>query len=90
MDLDVDAAAVARELGLTMARAGTVGTHPAYVAMVRELIVERLTPGAPRRALGVARPEPRPLPGRLLPAGPAGAAEAGARAASTIPALERG
>jgi ferrochelatase len=35
MDLDVDAAAVARELGVTMARAGTVGTHPAYVAMVR-------------------------------------------------------
>ncbi len=56
MDLDVDAAAVARELGLTMVRASTVGTHPAYVAMVRELIVERLTPGAPRRALGALGP----------------------------------
>lgn len=56
MDLDVDAASVARELGLTMVRAATVGTHPAYVSMVRELIVERMTPGAPRRALGSLGP----------------------------------
>ena len=49
LDLDVEAAAIARELGLDMARAATVGTHPAYVAMVRELVVERLTPDAPRR-----------------------------------------
>jgi protoporphyrin/coproporphyrin ferrochelatase len=56
LDLDVEAAAIARELGLKMARAATVGTHPAYVAMVRELIVERLTPGAPRRALGSLGP----------------------------------
>jgi ferrochelatase len=52
IDLDIEAAATARELDLTMVRAGTVGTHPAYIAMVRELIVERLTPDAPRRALG--------------------------------------
>jgi ferrochelatase len=77
MDLDVDAAAVARELGLTMARAGTVGTHPAYVAMVRELIVERLTPSAPRRALGARGPNhdrcPADccLPGRPGPLKPA-------------------
>jgi ferrochelatase len=56
MDLDVDAAAVARELGLKMVRAATVGTHAAYVAMVRELIVERLKPNAPRRALGSLGP----------------------------------
>ena len=56
MDLDIDAAAVAREIGLTMVRAGTVGTHPAYVAMVRELIVERLTPDAARRSLGTLGP----------------------------------
>jgi ferrochelatase len=56
LDLDVDAAAVARELGLTFARASTVGTHAAYVAMVRELIVERFTPEAPRRALGTLGP----------------------------------
>ena len=77
MDLDVDAAAVARERGLIMARAGTVGTHPAYVAMVRELIVERLTPAAPRRALGSRGPNhdrcPADccLPGRPGPLKPA-------------------
>ena len=56
----------------------TVGTHPAYVAMVRELIVERLTPDAPRRALGSLGPSHDLCAGRLLPAGPARAAEAGA------------
>ena len=77
MDLDVDAAAVARELDLTMVRAATVGTHPAYVAMVRELIVERLTPGAPRRALGALGPSHDRcapdccLPGRPGPSKPA-------------------
>ena len=77
MDLDVDAAAVAHELGLTMARAATVGTHPAYISMVRELIVERLTPGAPRRALGELGPSHDRcppdccLPGRSGPLKPA-------------------
>jgi ferrochelatase len=77
MDLDVDAAAVARELKLTMVRAGTVGTHPAYVRMVRELIVERLTPDAPRRALGALGPSHDRcpvdccLPGRPGPPKPA-------------------
>jgi ferrochelatase len=77
MDLDVDAASVARELGLSMARAGTVGTHPAYVSMVRELIVERLAPDAPRRALGALGPShdrcPADccLPGRPVPLKPA-------------------
>ena len=56
LDLDVEAAALARELGLTMLRAATVGTHPAYVAMVRDLIVERMTEGAPRKALGALGP----------------------------------
>jgi len=56
IDLDIDAAATARSLDLTMVRAATVGTHPAYVAMIRELIVERMTPGTPRRALGSLGP----------------------------------
>lgn len=56
IDLDMEAAAVARELLLTMVRAATVGTHPAYVSMVRELIVERVTADAPRRALGALGP----------------------------------
>jgi ferrochelatase len=51
-DLDVEARAVAEELGLRFARAGTAGTHPAFVAALRELVEERLSPQAPRRALG--------------------------------------
>jgi ferrochelatase len=56
LDLDIEAAAIARGIGLNMARAGTVGTHPAYVAMVRELVVERMTADGPRRALGSLGP----------------------------------
>ncbi|MFI6292103.1 ferrochelatase [Nonomuraea sp. NPDC050790] len=37
-DLDTEAVDVARELGLPMARAATVGTHPAFVRMVGELM----------------------------------------------------
>jgi ferrochelatase len=56
IDLDIDAAATARSLGIEMARAATVGTHPAYIGMIRELIVERLSPETPRRALGSLGP----------------------------------
>ncbi len=56
-DLDTEAQGLARELGLTLVRAATVGTHPAFVTMVRELVEERLDPQAPRRTLGAL---PRP------------------------------
>ena len=56
-DLDVEAAARARELGLGFTRADTVGVHPRFVGMIRELILER-TAGAPRRALGAEGPAP--------------------------------
>jgi ferrochelatase len=51
-DLDVEARTKAGELGLNMARAGTAGTHPDFVAGLRDLVVERMTPGAARPALG--------------------------------------
>ena len=51
-DLDVEAAATAAEVGLRFTRAGTVGTHPDFVAGVVELIRERLDPGHPRAFLG--------------------------------------
>jgi ferrochelatase len=51
-DLDVEAASVARKRGLNMKRAGTVGTHPAYVEMIRDLIVERVEGRSERPALG--------------------------------------
>jgi protoporphyrin/coproporphyrin ferrochelatase len=50
-DLDNEAAATARELGIGFARAATPGTHPAFVRMVAELVRER-TAGAPVRKLG--------------------------------------
>lgn len=40
-DLDTEAAATARELGLPFARAATAGTHPAFVAALVDLLVER-------------------------------------------------
>jgi ferrochelatase len=51
-DLDVEAREVAKEIGLNLVRALSVGTHPSFVAAVRELIEERLDPGLPRRAVG--------------------------------------
>jgi len=50
-DLDVEAAATAADLGLTVRRAGTVGTHPRFVQGIRELVLER-TAGTPALALG--------------------------------------
>jgi ferrochelatase len=37
-DLDTEARAVCEELGVKMVRAGTVGTHPAMIRMIAELI----------------------------------------------------
>jgi ferrochelatase len=54
-DLDVEAAGTAEQLGLPFARAASVGTDPRFVAMVRELVLERLE-DAPRRALGTRGP----------------------------------
>ncbi|HEU5485191.1 MAG TPA: ferrochelatase [Microlunatus sp.] len=40
-DLDTEAAATARELGLPFARAATAGTHPAFVSGLVDLLTER-------------------------------------------------
>jgi ferrochelatase len=50
-DLDIEARQLCNSLSLPMARAKTVGVHPRFIAMIRELILER-TDGAERRALG--------------------------------------
>jgi ferrochelatase len=57
-DLDTEARQLAAELGLNFIRAATVGTHPEFVGMIRELILERLDDAAPRRALGHFPPRP--------------------------------
>lgn len=55
-DLDTEARNICDELGIQMQRAATVGTHPRFIAMIRELIVERLEPGTARLALGERGP----------------------------------
>lgn len=40
-DLDTEAAALCRELGVNLSRASTVGVHPAFVSMLREMIAAR-------------------------------------------------
>lgn len=55
-DLDVEAQERAQALGLTMIRVPTVGTDPAFVGMIRELIEERLTANPERRFLGALGP----------------------------------
>jgi ferrochelatase len=50
-DLDNEAAETARHLGLGYARAGTPGTDPRFVTMIRELVLER-TAGVPKERLG--------------------------------------
>jgi ferrochelatase len=64
-DLDNEARQTAEELGLVFARAGTAGTHPAFVATVRELVQERRAGTPPRLGTNcpaaccyVARPAP--------------------------------
>lgn len=52
-DLDIEAAALCRELGINLARATTVGIHLAFVSMIRELILERME-GREERRLGRA------------------------------------
>jgi ferrochelatase len=50
-DLDTEAAALCRDLGVGFYRAATVGIHPAFVSMIRELILEQ-TEGREARFLG--------------------------------------
>ncbi len=51
-DLDEEAQNIARQIGLNMVRAATVGTHPRFVRMIRELAQERLGDHPVRPALG--------------------------------------
>lgn len=51
-DLDIEAKDLAVELGMTLVRASTVGTHPVFIRMIGELIQERTVHGAPVLAIG--------------------------------------
>jgi ferrochelatase len=51
-DLDVEARELADSLSLPMVRAKTVGVHPEFVGMIRELVLERMDAALPRLAAG--------------------------------------
>ena len=55
-DLDTEARQHCEAMGLNMIRAATVGTHPSFIRMIRELIVERMDTEATRRSLGISGP----------------------------------
>jgi ferrochelatase len=55
-DLDTEARHVADSLGLNMVRASTAGSHPRFIGMIRQLILERIDPAAARLSLGADGP----------------------------------
>jgi len=70
-DLDTEAMATATRLGLPCVRAATVGTHPRFVAAIRELVLERaaVVRGelVPRPALGALGPSHDVCPAGCCP-----------------------
>lgn len=67
-DLDTEARALCQQLGLHMERAETVGADPLFVAMIRELVLERMNASAERRALGDHGPSHDVCPEDCCPA----------------------
>ena len=51
-DLDIEARRAVASLGINMVRAETVGAHPDYVRMIRDLVLERVEGRDTRAALG--------------------------------------
>ena len=47
-DLDFEAQNLAQEMGMKMVRAATAGTHPSFIKMIRELMLERIDNEPPR------------------------------------------
>jgi ferrochelatase len=68
-DLDIEARATCDELGINMVRAATVDTHPRFIRMIRELIVERMEQRSERPALGTLGPSHDVCPADCCPRG---------------------
>ena len=68
-DLDREAKELAQELGLTLVRAATPGTHPLFIQMIGELIHERTDSSVPRRAIGSRPPNHDVCPVNCCPSG---------------------
>ena len=76
-DLDHELAPECKQVGVQLVRAATVGTHPRFVHMIRELIVERMAKQPERLSLGLLGTQSRRMRRRLLPADCASQASAG-------------
>jgi protoporphyrin/coproporphyrin ferrochelatase len=68
-DLDTEARQVCLERGIQMERALTPGSHPKFIAMITELIAERMG-GCPKRAIGNFGPNHDVCPQNCCPAPP--------------------
>ena len=66
-DLDCEARRVCNEIGLSMVRAATVGTHPLFVQMIGELIEERVSGSSARAAVGNFPAWPDECPAECCP-----------------------
>src|SRR5690606_21896282 len=55
-DLDTEARHLCEQLGIAMHRVRTVGTHPRFVSMIRELVEERMSDSPERLVLGTLGP----------------------------------
>ena len=67
-DLDTEAKDLAQQLGMKMLRAETVGVHPAFIAMARQLVLERLDTSPPKLAIGAFAPNHDVCPVDCCPA----------------------
>jgi len=65
-DLDTEARQICDSLGIKMVRAATVGVHPKFVAMIGDLVLERIE-GGPRLALGELGPSHDVCPADCCP-----------------------
>lgn len=86
-DLDKEARTTANDVQLNMVRAKTIGTHPRFVAMLRELIVERMN-GQGGRAVGKFGPNHDVCPLNCCPPPPQMASSAERSVESASPPAE--
>ncbi|MBX9720365.1 MAG: ferrochelatase [Candidatus Obscuribacterales bacterium] len=68
-DLDVEAADLCKELGITMHRVPSAGTSPKFIQMIRELILERTDAKSERPYLGTMGANPDTCPPECCPLG---------------------
>ena len=84
-DLDTEAQELAGELGMKIVRAATVGTHPVFIGMLRQLIAERLSGSEEKLAIGQFGPNHDVCPLDCCPA----PQRAGRPPVSEAPAVSR-